>query len=291
MKIGLHQQAIIVMKQLYRDIRMVEYTEESQGSEQGIGELRKTFGEMRDRHDESRPEQRGYAHGGKTVDFEALLWYFRMFEYRSTMGDSEYYSIESPSTARLTVKGSRFTARAFPVSSRRDAEQHIGAVAKEFYDATHNCFAYKIGTGAAADVRFNDDGEPSGTAGKPILQAIEGRGLANTLVVVTRYFGGTKLGTGGLIRAYGGVASEALGAARTVKHYLKTKLRIEFDYDCANTVHHYLHRYHGEILASSFGAKTRYDISLKQTEADAFKREMLNATAGRVHVEENGDEE
>ncbi|WP_028358208.1 IMPACT family protein [Brackiella oedipodis] len=120
---------------------------------------------------------------------------------------STEYELAAPQQFEEEIKKSRFIALAAPVTS---AEQALDFFAQQHHaDATHNCWAYKL----ARDYRFNDDGEPGGTAGRPILQAIEGKDLINTAVLVIRYFGGTKLGTGGLIRAYGGCAAKCLQTA------------------------------------------------------------------------------
>ena len=111
-----------------------------------------------------------------------------------------YKSVKQCSEAEYTVNRSRFIGRCFPVESEEAALCLLGDIRKKHWDATHNCFAYRIGENAAA--RFSDDGEPGGTAGKPIMDVLTGRGLTNVLCVVTRYFGGILLGAGGLVRAY-----------------------------------------------------------------------------------------
>lgn len=129
-----------------------------------------------------------------------------------------HYSVKGESTVEQVIKKSRFIGRCYPVKTEEEALAHIEELRKRFWDASHNCYAYSIGeTGMYA--RFSDDGEPSGTAGLPMMEALKGAGVTDTLVVVTRYFGGTLLGTGGLVRAYGGCASAALAAAGRV-HYL-----------------------------------------------------------------------
>ena len=126
-----------------------------------------------------------------------------------------YLTIGGYARAEIKIKGSRFIAEAMPVARVEAAEKEIAAVCKREFNATHHCTAYRIGPNG--DVfRYNDDGEPSGTAGIPILRQIDGRSLTDTLVVVTRYFGGTKLGTGGLIRAYGDAARQVLETASTL---------------------------------------------------------------------------
>ncbi len=145
----------------------------------------------------------------------------------SVTGD-EYKVPANDVMAELKVKGSRFIAQVFHVSSREEAEQVYDRVKKKYHNATHNCFAYRIDSD---QFRYSDDGEPSGTAGKPILQALDGHELLEALCVVTRYFGGTKLGTGGLIRAYGGVAELALEKL-TVRVKVRTvRYRLQLPYE------------------------------------------------------------
>ena len=126
-----------------------------------------------------------------------------------------YKSVKQGSEAEYTVNRSRFIGRCFPVESEEAALCLLGDIRKKHWDATHNCFAYRIGDNAAA--RFSDDGEPGGTAGKPILNVIEQKKLVNTAVVVTRYFGGVKLGAGGLVRAYSNAAAAALDRAELAR--------------------------------------------------------------------------
>src|SRR5690606_11612852 len=126
-------------------------------------------------------------------------------------GDT-YRVVAGTARAELREKGSRFIAEVFPVETEEEAAAAIEAVRRREHAATHHCTAYRLGPEGEL-FRASDDGEPSGTAGLPILRQIEARGLTNTLVVVTRYFGGTKLGRGGLIRAYGEAAARALDLA------------------------------------------------------------------------------
>ena len=113
----------------------------------------------------------------------------------------KYQTVYQGASAEIVEKKSRFIAEVFPVSSEEEAAEILEEVKKQYWDARHHCWAYVIGDTQAAE-RCSDDGEPSGTAGKPILEVIRGQKLSNVLVVVTRYFGGTLLGTGGLVRAY-----------------------------------------------------------------------------------------
>ena len=143
-------------------------------------------------------------------------------------------TLERPWSHELEVKHSRFVAWAAPVASPEEALAYVQAVRDP--QATHNCWAYRVGP----QYRFSDDGEPSGTAGRPILSAIEGQGLEGVVVVVTRYFGGIKLGAGGLVRAYGGAASECLRQApkRVVVPRIRCALQAPFEF--SNTLFHLL---------------------------------------------------
>ena len=196
-----------------------------------------------------------------------------------------YFSIESKVSAEVVVKGSKFIANAFPIDKKEEAEKYIDAISSKFKDATHNCFAYKIGNGDRAVFRFSDDGEPSGTAGRPILQAIETKDLTNVALVVTRYFGGTKLGTGGLIRAYNSAALEALNNARIISKYPQVILRVKFPYDYTNATQHLIKKFAANILESQFDEQTVYRIQLKASNEIDFRNELQNATSGKVVVE------
>ena len=153
-----------------------------------------------------------------------------------------YYTPGHYARTESKVKGSRFIAEAKRVDSVKDAEAEIAAIRKREYNATHHCTAYRIGSDGHI-FRYNDDGEPNGTAGAPILRQIDARQLTNILVVVTRYYGGTKLGTGGLLRAYGEAASEALAAALIEEHVIRTRVRLRFGYADTSPAMHTISRF------------------------------------------------
>ncbi len=121
----------------------------------------------------------------------------------------KYYTIKRTERSEIKIKGSKFIASAAHISSRENADQYLKAIRSEFYDATHNCFAYRIGYDGL-DFRWSDDGEPNGTAGKPILYSLKKFDFSDTIVIVTRYFGGVKLGVGPLARAYADASNEVL---------------------------------------------------------------------------------
>lgn len=146
-----------------------------------------------------------------------------------------YYTIEKNGKAEFKDRGSRFIANAFPVSSREEFKVFHQAVKAEHPKATHHCFAYRLGIDKS-DFRVSDDGEPSGTAGRPILGQIDGRELTNTLVVVVRYFGGTLLGVPGLISAYKTAAAFALQVTPVIERQIEDIYRLRFDYTVLNEV-------------------------------------------------------
>jgi uncharacterized YigZ family protein len=185
--------------------------------------------------------------------------------------------------AEIKVKGSRFLAEALPAADEDAAEAAIAAIRKREYNATHHCTAYRIGP--AADLfRFNDDGEPSGTAGQPILRQIEARDLTNTLVVVTRYYGGTKLGTGGLIRAYGEAASLALDAASVQQCILRERLRLRFGYDDTSPAMHTISQFDAEIQETHYSDATEIVVGVRRSQVEGFLNTYTNALGGRGEI-------
>ncbi len=148
---------------------------------------------------------------------------------------SAYVTIAAPSRGRLTVKMSRFLAFAFPVMTPEEARQCIGGIADEYHDARHCCWAYVLGADSS-ETASSDNGEPSGTAGRPILGQIRSAGLTNVAVAVVRYFGGIKLGVPGLIAAYKEAAALALEEAERVERCEETTVTLTFPYMAMNDV-------------------------------------------------------
>lgn len=146
-----------------------------------------------------------------------------------------YYVLQSAAEFQFKEKGSRFLAYAFPVESEDDAKQKLTDLRKKYYDATHHCYAYTVGYPSVA-TRQSDDGEPSGTAGLPIQNQIRAKGVQNTLVVVVRYYGGTKLGAAGLVQAYKTAAAGVLNAAALKALYLTAKVTLKVPFANLNEV-------------------------------------------------------
>ncbi len=180
------------------------------------------------------------------------------------------------------IKGSRFIASLAPVASTTEAMAFVEARRAEFADATHNCFAWRIQAGEA--FRYNDDGEPSGTAGRPMLQEIDGRSLERVVAVVTRYFGGTKLGTGGLVRAYGGAVAAALALAEIVEQPILRKIRLRHEYPLTGVVEGVLHAFEATVSAADYGADVRLEVSVPIAEAERLVVALEEATAGQIET-------
>ena len=151
------------------------------------------------------------------------------------MENDEYRTIQSMSTGLYKEKGSKFIAIAVPVESLEDVRINLEKLRKEYHDARHHCYAYRIGE-EPYEFRYNDDGEPSGTAGKPIYGQIQSFELTNILIVVVRYFGGIKLGTGGLIQAYRAASKDALENSTIATKIWTNRLQIAFNYLKMNDV-------------------------------------------------------
>ncbi|MFD0325057.1 IMPACT family protein [Lysobacter gummosus] len=185
---------------------------------------------------------------------------------------------------QIEIKHSRFLALAAPVASPEAALAFVQEVADP--DATHNCWAYRIG----ALYRFNDDGEPSGTAGRPILAAIDGQGCDQVVTVVTRWYGGIKLGAGGLVRAYGGAAAECLRRAARRELIVYGELDLAYAFEDIGAVHAALNAFGAEKAEERFdadGAHVR--IRLPASQLPALKDQLRDATRNRVRLNSPGE--
>jgi len=184
------------------------------------------------------------------------------------------------------IKGSRFIGRVYPVSSKEDAENKLEDIRKEFYNVTHNCFAYRVGssTGDGSIFRFSDDGEPAGTAGKPILNSINSASLTNILVVVTRIYGGTKLGTGGLIRAYGQSAREVLDNCNIIEVEIFSLLSFFYEYDFTNLVMNLVNKFDSSIVSENYGDFAEMEIKINSAFKECFIQDIFERSNGKIKV-------
>ena len=200
------------------------------------------------------------------------------------MNEDEYLTIKNQQQAEIKIKGSRFIGTAQPVTTENQAKEFIQLISKKYFDASHNCYAYNIGFDQSKISRFNDAGEPSGTAGQPILNTILIKNLTDVAVVITRYFGGTKLGKGGLVRAYSDCASETLNKRNVIKKYIKEFLALEFDYNKTGAVMHIINQYDLKILKANYDQKTKIKLTIRKSKIQDFKQNLVELTLGKISI-------
>lgn len=181
-----------------------------------------------------------------------------------------YQTIAQPSLAEFKDRGSRFLAYAYPIKSIEEFKEKLQALKKEHPKAVHHCFAYRIGTDNNV-FRVSDDGEPAGTAGKPILGQIDSKGLTNVLIVVVRYFGGTLLGVPGLINAYKSAAAMALQLVPTVQKPIMVKWQISFDYTQMNEVMRWVKALNCEVIEQELQLFCKLVVDVPKSRAGELK--------------------
>ena len=196
-----------------------------------------------------------------------------------------YLTVAGETEIRFEIKRSEFIATIAHVEDGESAEAFVKAVRKRFTDATHNCYAY-ISDERGNETRFSDDGEPGGTAGQPMLEVLKKRGLMRTAVVVTRYFGGIKLGAGGLVRAYSGTAAEALDGADIREYTPCRKVRVAVGYELFDAFRRFFSREGKEAEDLSYAEKIAASVSVPSEEAAAFLLRLNDFLAGRAEAEE-----
>lgn len=191
--------------------------------------------------------------------------------------------ILSPAQAEIDVKKSRFLAEVFAVSSQEDARAKLKSQKQKYDDATHVVHAFIVGPTAGV-LGSSDDGEPSGTAGRPVLDALKGTGLTNVMVTVTRWFGGTLLGTGGLVKAYAEAVKAALAAVESREIVLKAEFTVTLSYEAYERVKREFTSFHVELTAEEFGVDVILRGTLPEEHAEAFSARLGDLSSGRSHV-------
>ncbi len=186
----------------------------------------------------------------------------------------QLYTIRKFARIEQKIKKSKFIASAFPVSTEDEAKKRIAEIKKEFHDSRHSPFAYVVNNGKIE--RYSDDGEPSQSSGPPILNHIKGKELINVLVIVIRYFGGIKLGIGGLIRAYGSSAKLVIESADIIPFVLYERVEITYDYNHTNYVMHIIDKYGAEVIENSYTDKGKLVVKIKEEIASSFIDEIKN---------------
>lgn len=194
---------------------------------------------------------------------------------------SFYYTIKGSGSHEIIIQKSRFITYVDRAESEEEAQSFIQAIKKKHHDATHNCSAYLIGDNDEIQ-KANDDGEPSGTAGIPMLEVLKKRKLKNTVVVVTRYFGGIKLGAGGLIRAYGSATSEGINVVGVVKRTLMQIMHATFDYSYIGKIENELHLSPFKLKSTDYMERVDMAIYVEIEKKKDFVEWMTNLTNGEA---------
>lgn len=194
-----------------------------------------------------------------------------------------FKSLEAPSEGLYKEKGSKFLAFAYPVTSEEEVKRHLECIRKEYYDARHHCYAYRLGLDGSV-WRMNDDGEPSSTAGRPILGQIQSAGLSDILIVVVRYFGGIKLGVPGLINAYRSAAADAVSNGRIVEKTAAETFAVTFDYTGMDRVMRVMKDMGLSPLRFDTDNVCRLEMSVRLRDTDRFIQRMTEAEAKVEHI-------
>ncbi len=197
----------------------------------------------------------------------------------------QYKTVIKQGQAEIVEKKSRFIATIRPVKTEQQAREFIEEMKKKYWDATHNVFAYQIGERNEIQ-RFSDDGEPQGTAGMPVLDVLQREDIKNTAIVVTRYFGGTLLGTGGLVRAYGKSAKEGLFSAGICNVVLYRKFCVTISYTDSGKVQYEILQNGYELYDTIYTENVSYIVLVKFEQGDAFFKKMIDVTANRAVITE-----
>ena len=199
---------------------------------------------------------------------------------------TEYYVPTGPGEAEYVEKRSKFLGKVRPVEREEDARAFIDEMKKKYHDARHNCWCYTLKNGV---LRYSDDGEPQGTAGQPMLEVFNRAGVTNAVCVITRYFGGVLLGTGGLLRAYQGTAKLALEAAgiSVVRRWIE--LTIPCGYNMLGKITQEIPSFDGVVADTEYGAEVVIRALLPEGREEAFMRRVLDLTSGAVQPTVTGD--
>jgi uncharacterized YigZ family protein len=199
--------------------------------------------------------------------------------------NSGYFIPTAHHVVETDIKRSQFITHITHVSNRQEAEAFIKQLRHEHPQATHVCWAYIAGAPNTTVISMSDDGEPSGTAGRPMLNALQHSGLGEVVAAVVRYFGGTKLGTGGLQRAYGGCVKEALATLPTQEKIAHTQLLVECGYEFEAMVRHLLTHYQATLQDCDYSQAITMQVLVALAHAESLKTDLINRSSGTIHIE------
>jgi uncharacterized YigZ family protein len=199
--------------------------------------------------------------------------------------DDRYYTIRALSQAETRVKGSRFLAESNPVVSVEEVQTALERIRKREYAATHHCYAYRVGLFDRMAFKYSDNGEPSGTAGRPIYDVICGHNLTNVLVVVTRYFGGIKLGTGGLVRAYTEAAKLVIEKSGIKENFITVPIKVEIEFPFYDQLVRILPKYSAKQAKADYSDRVVLELEVRQSRVDALIVEISQLSGGKARIE------
>ena len=198
----------------------------------------------------------------------------------------QYKTVYEGGEGELVEKKSRFIATVRPVKTEEEANQFVEEMRKKYWDARQNCWAFILGERQEFK-RCSDDGEPSQTAGKPMMDVLTGAGLTDVAVVVTRYFGGTLLGTGGLVRAYSGAVQEGLKSSTVITKYLGVKLSVTTDYNGVGKLQYLFGQKEIPILSAEYTDKVVFTVLVESSRIQEIKKAITEATSATAQMEES----
>lgn len=198
----------------------------------------------------------------------------------------QYKTVYEGGEGELVEKKSRFIATVRPVKTEEEANQFVEEMRKKYWDARHNCWAFILGERQEFK-RCSDDGEPSQTAGKPMMDVLTGAGLTDVAVVVTRYFGGTLLGTGGLVRAYSGAVQEGLKNSTVITKYRGVKLSVTTDYNGVGKLQYLFRQKEIPILSVEYTDKVVFTVLVESSRIQEIKKAITEATSATAQMEES----
>ena len=201
------------------------------------------------------------------------------------MVEDRYLTIKNEAVVETKVKGSRFIAESCMVADVASAQMRLEQIRKREYAATHHCFAYRVGALPEIVFKYSDDGEPTGTAGKPIYNVVAGADLTSVLLVVTRYFGGTKLGPGGLTRAYGSAAQAVVEQSGIRENFVTQRFRMTIDFSHYELWRALMNNIEATVLTTNFSTDVVMEVAVRAGRSEQLRAAFVELTAGRGIIE------
>lgn len=195
-----------------------------------------------------------------------------------------YYSISKPARSEIKIKGSRFIGLCFPVSNSEQCAQILSEQQRTYHDANHVCCGYQVGVGDSAVYRSSDAGEPAGTAGAPILNVIRGENLTNIIVIIVRYFGGTKLGIGGLVKAYTESAKNTLERSKRIRFEILSTIRFQIDFNFLDPTMRIMTKFNAKVIEQKYENEVELSISVPVSNKTNLIEKLIDISKGKIKI-------